>query len=178
MGSPSPWASFTVDPRRADAAHLRASDGDRDVVLGVLAEAYADGRLTKEEYDERADVTARARTLGELPGLIVDLVPQMAPSLSTDLVLASPEELQAQAEARYGAKRRSALTGALTTSLVVTALWMLLGQGFFWPGFVILACTLDVLRVLIRKPDLVAAERQRLERKQRKALGPRRPGFP
>ena len=51
---PVPGRDFTEDPRRPDAAALRASDRDRDVVLGVLAEGYADGRLTKEEYDERA----------------------------------------------------------------------------------------------------------------------------
>ena len=177
MSTPVPWGEFTQDPRRADSAHLRASDRDRDVVLGVLTEGYADGRLTKEEYDDRAGAATTARTLGELPRLILDLVPQPAVS-RTGLVLATPEELQAQAEARYASKRRSALSGALTTSLVLTVIWLLLGQGFFWPGFVILACVLDVLRVLTRKADLVAAERQRLERRQRKSLGPRRPGEP
>ena len=62
---------------RADPSPPRCgpSDRDRDVVLGVLGEGYADGRLTKEEYDERAGATAAAKTLGELPTLIADLVP-------------------------------------------------------------------------------------------------------
>lgn len=170
MSSSSAWASFTQDPRRPEATALRASDRDRDVVLGVLAEGYADGRLTKDEYDERAGATAAARTLGELPVLILDLVPQAAPSSATDLAFASPEDLQARALAKYEARRRSAVSGALVTSLVVTVVWALTGAGFFWPGFVILACALDVVRVLTRKQELVAEQRQRLEKKQRKAL--------
>ncbi len=176
MSSSSAWASFTQDPRQPEAAALRASDRDRDVVLAVLAEGYADGRLTKDEYDERSGATAAARTLGELPVLILDLVPQVAPSRGADLALASPDELQAQAVAKYGARRRSTVSGALVTSLVVTVIWALTGAGFFWPGFVMLACALDVLRVLTRKQDLVDAERQRLEKKQRKALESRRSG--
>ena len=65
--APSPWEAFSLDPRRPESASLRASDHDRDVVLGVLAEGYADGRITKEEYDERSGSTAGAKTLGELP---------------------------------------------------------------------------------------------------------------
>ncbi len=68
---------------------MRASDRDRDVVLGVLAEGYADGRITKEEYDERSGATAAAKTLGELPALIVDLVPLTPTRPRSDLALAS-----------------------------------------------------------------------------------------
>ena len=32
---------------------LRASDNDRDQVATVLSTAYAEGRLTKDEHDER-----------------------------------------------------------------------------------------------------------------------------
>ena len=178
MTSSSAWASFTQDPRRPEAAGLRASDRDRDVVLGVLAEGYADGRLTKDEYDERAAATTAARTLGELPVLILDLVPAR-PALSPrdELALASPEDLQARAVAKYAARRRTAVSGALVTSLVVIVIWALTGAGFFWPGFVILACALDVLRVLTRKQDLVAEERRRLEKRQRKALESPRSDF-
>ena len=56
---------------RADAA----SDADRDIVFRTLAEAYAEGRLDREEYDERADAVHGAKTLGELPGMLDDLVP-------------------------------------------------------------------------------------------------------
>ena len=90
--SPVPWGQFTADPRRPESAPLRASDRDRDVVLGVLGEAYADGRLTKEEYDERSDRAAAARTLGDLPALIRDLVPDRP---ATAHALATPEQRRA-----------------------------------------------------------------------------------
>ena len=75
------WASFSHDPRLGPNAALRATDGDRDVVHQVLADAYADGRLDREEFDTRTAQTAAARTLGELPPLLADLVaPTPVPS--------------------------------------------------------------------------------------------------
>src|SRR6187397_2068017 len=44
------WASFQHDPRDPAVAPLRASDADRNLVHGVLTEAFADGRLDREEY--------------------------------------------------------------------------------------------------------------------------------
>lgn len=54
--------------------HLRASDGDRDQVSTVLSTAYAEGRLTREEYDERLDALLAAKTFDDLVGLTRDLV--------------------------------------------------------------------------------------------------------
>ena len=54
---------------------MRASDADRDIVLRTLADAYAEGRLDPVEYDERADAVTSAKTLGELPVVLGDLVP-------------------------------------------------------------------------------------------------------
>ncbi|MBV9445090.1 MAG: DUF1707 domain-containing protein [Streptosporangiaceae bacterium] len=52
---------------------LRASDSDRDRVLAVLADAVGDGRITQDEFHERASVACSAKTLGELAGLTADL---------------------------------------------------------------------------------------------------------
>src|SRR6185295_13720980 len=82
------WASFQHDPRDPAVAPLRASDADRNVVHGVLTEAFADGRLDREEYDERTAAALRARTLGQLPPLVVDLVPDR-PLLPTKLPLSA-----------------------------------------------------------------------------------------
>ena len=83
------WASFQHDPRDPAVAPLRASDADRNVVHGVLTEAFADGRLDREEYDERTAATLQARTLGELPALVADLVPDR-PLLPAKVPLARP----------------------------------------------------------------------------------------
>lgn len=53
---------------------LRASDSDRERVITLLGEAAADGRLTAGEHADRAERACRARTLGDLAGLTIDLV--------------------------------------------------------------------------------------------------------
>ena len=53
---------------------LRAADSDRERVIAVLSSAAADGRLTPDEHADRVERAYRARTLGELAGLTVDLV--------------------------------------------------------------------------------------------------------
>jgi Domain of unknown function (DUF1707)/Cell wall-active antibiotics response 4TMS YvqF len=52
---------------------LRASDADRDLVITLLSEAAADGRLTMAEHSERSERALGARTLGELARLTSDL---------------------------------------------------------------------------------------------------------
>jgi hypothetical protein len=54
--------------RMAAAAHgdLRASDQDRERAAEVLKTGYADGRLSKDEYDEQLSQIYAARTVGDL----------------------------------------------------------------------------------------------------------------
>ena len=80
MSGASIWEQFSHDPRQPEHGRLRASDRDRDVISDVLGTAYAEGRLTPAELDERSDAVARARTLSELLAFIDDLV---APSPTT-----------------------------------------------------------------------------------------------
>jgi hypothetical protein len=54
--------------------HLRASDHDRDQVAEVLDTAFTEGRLSREEHDERLDQLLRAKTFDDLVGLTRDLV--------------------------------------------------------------------------------------------------------
>lgn len=54
--------------------HLRASDRDRDQVAAVLSTAFAEGRLTREEYDDRVDALLGAKTFDDLVSLTHDLV--------------------------------------------------------------------------------------------------------
>ncbi len=60
--------------------HLRCSDGDRDLVAKVLGTAFADGRITFEEHDERLSRAYAARTFGELDVLTEDLVAPGSPA--------------------------------------------------------------------------------------------------
>ena len=171
------WGRFTQDPRNPGAAALRAADRDRDVVLQVLAEAYADGRLDRQEYDERAESTSHAKTLGELPPLIADLVPQTPRGPSSDLALATPQELDNRAEAAYATSRRNAVSGMVIPTVITFVIWFAINFGsdgwqfsFPWPVFVALGTGINLLRVLLHKQDLIAEERDKLEKKQRQAL--------
>jgi hypothetical protein len=67
----------------ADRRNMRASDADRTRVADVLAQAYADGRLTLQEHSDRLGVAWAAKTIGELEPLTADLGPSAAVSAST-----------------------------------------------------------------------------------------------
>ena len=54
--------------------NLRASDADRDQVATLLSTAYAEGRLTREEHDERIGELMVAKTFDDLIPLTRDLV--------------------------------------------------------------------------------------------------------
>lgn len=52
---------------------VRASDTDRGHIQEALSQAYADGRLNREEFDERSQQLWQLRTLAELEQLTHDL---------------------------------------------------------------------------------------------------------
>ena len=52
---------------------MRASDADREKVADVVRDAYADGRLTRDEVDERLASVYGAMTYGELIPIVADL---------------------------------------------------------------------------------------------------------
>lgn len=54
---------------------LRASDADRELVITLLGDAAADGRLTLAEHAQRTEQALNARTLGDLAVLTTDLTP-------------------------------------------------------------------------------------------------------
>ena len=62
---------------------MRASDTDRDAVVAVLRDAYAEGRLTLEEFGERTSAAYAGKTWGDLRELTADLPEQ--PLLGADV---------------------------------------------------------------------------------------------
>jgi Domain of unknown function (DUF4190)/Domain of unknown function (DUF1707) len=54
---------------------MRASDNDRSRVQTVLNDAYAEGRITREEWEERSTALAGPVTHADLARLTGDLVP-------------------------------------------------------------------------------------------------------
>ena len=61
-------------------ASLRASDADREQLVDVLKGAFAEGRLSQDEYTERMERAYTAKTYGELALLSTDLPAQMPPA--------------------------------------------------------------------------------------------------
>lgn len=59
---------MTVDP-----ASMLAADTDRERAVDILKAGFAEGRLTKDEHDERVAKVHAARTYGELAALTTDL---------------------------------------------------------------------------------------------------------
>ncbi len=168
------WGSFAMDPRQPAFANLRASDQDREVLRALLATAYADGRLDREEYDERSDRVTSARLLGDLPAIVDDLVltaPATAPG--TALAPVAAGDLAAQAQRRYESDRREALVGFLGPSLLCVAIYLAtMPGGFFWPAFVIAGTAINLLQTLVRRQDIIDRHLRRLEKKQAKEAGP------
>jgi hypothetical protein len=148
------------------------------VVLDVLAEGYADGRLDKQEYDERAEQAARSKTLGDLPALIGDLVPVSGGRPAGDLTWATPDELHRQAVEAWQSQRRRALAGLLGgASLICWIIWIAtsFGHGGFhpyfpWPVFVMMGTGMRALHVLTHKQEIIAEEQRRLAEEQREAI--------
>jgi hypothetical protein len=67
---------------------IRASDKERDSVVEVLRDAYTDGRITLEEFDERTSAAYASRTWGDLRELTSDL--PVEPVLGAGLPQRSP----------------------------------------------------------------------------------------
>src|SRR5579859_6346866 len=60
---------------RGAHGHLRASHADREHVISTLKAAFVQGRLTKDELDERVGQTLVSRTHGDLAALTADIPP-------------------------------------------------------------------------------------------------------
>jgi len=170
------WSSFTRDPRDRQHQALRASDHDRLLVQQVLTDAYADGRLDREEFDERSEAARTVRTLGDIDPLLKDLVASRPPSPDS-LVQASRTDLERLAHRHWQTKRREAVFSFIGASTVTTAIWFLTSWGkdgfqpyFFWPAFVIVFSLLHLVRTAASRQDIVDQEVKRLEKRQAKEL--------
>ncbi len=163
MSTGSDWDRFSLDPRQAENSRLRASDRDRDVAHDLLGTAYAEGRLSPEELDERTDRVTRSRTLGDLPPLVDDLVAETpAPTPRGGH--------RAEAEHRYRVQRQNALVGFLTPTLICWVIWFTIGGGFPWPAIVMAASGAKFLQVALTREDTTRSIERDLEKKERKRL--------
>ena len=168
MTTGSVWGEFEHDPRDPQYAGIRASDRDRAVVHDVLASAYAEGRLDRDELDERTAAVTAAKTYAELVPPISDLTADAAP---VAISRAPSGDLERQARLYYGEKLREALFGFLIPNLICWAIWFMAGPGgFVWPIFVLIPTGANLARVVAGRTSIIEGRVQKLQRHEAKAL--------
>lgn len=136
------WATFSADPRQSPT--IKATDADRDAAGDVLRDAFADGRLSLTEYDKRLDVALTVATLGEVHGLITDLVAAADDFTPNPAAL----DLQPKAVVKYGRDLRNARNRFLFLTIASLGVWLVLSIAgvpwwAFWPIIPIVASWLS-----------------------------------
>jgi hypothetical protein len=106
---------------------IRASDQDRDSAAELLSEAYAVGRLTREELDDRATAAYSAKTQGELRDLTADLPrPVARTGLPSETVALPP--MRPRADRRQAGEMiwilEFALAAGLAGLVIPPAVWV------------------------------------------------------
>lgn len=140
------WTAFSADPREAQYQHLRASDADRGNAASLLADAHADGRLDRDEYEQRLSQAMSAKSLGELVPVLDDLTPQR-PSADQGDQACMPGMLTAR-------NARASIAGLprwwLGLAVMFNLIWLLsvLGTGgwiYYWPMWPMLGTAIPVI---------------------------------
>ncbi len=111
---------------------MRAGDEDRDRTITQLREAFAEGRLSDHEFQDRMGQASAARTFGELAPLTADLPAMTASSASVPAVRDSNDQQD----------WRKAWGAWLGTAVLVNVIWAatwLTGSDerpYYWPIWV------------------------------------------
>ncbi|GAB3695470.1 DUF1707 SHOCT-like domain-containing protein [Corynebacterium nasicanis] len=95
---------------------MRLSDAERSSAMSTLGRAFAEGRLTVDQYDERCQVIAQAEVYGELEPLFVD-IPQFHGNTQEVSKLYSAQEIESAF--REGRKVRLGIMGLSTIGVTV-----------------------------------------------------------
>jgi hypothetical protein len=74
-----PQAPSTDVAPSAPSTPIRIGDAERDTAVSDLGDHFAAGRLSREEFDERADQAMQARFSSDLDPLFVDLPKPVQP---------------------------------------------------------------------------------------------------
>jgi hypothetical protein len=167
------WESFRLDPRQPKNASMRASDADREIVRAVLADAYADGRLTREEYDDRLNTLYSSRTLGEVPSLVTDLVPPDGPPGAPAPLPRADLDLRTRGARKWRRDVEESFVAFLVPSTICTVIWIAVTSGgFFWPVFPMLFLGLNVVKTVVQRESVIEREVLRLEEQAAKEAAP------
>lgn len=128
--------------RLSDASRTtRAGDSDREKTAARLGQAFAQGYLQLDEYEERLQAVFQAQTAYELKELLADL--------PIDRIRrADPRRRAARANAARRAVRAH-LTAYFAMVLIVLTVWAAVavtaGAYYFWPIWPILGGAIGVI---------------------------------
>lgn len=118
--------------------HLRASHADREHVIHTLKIAFVQGRLTKDEFDQRVSQTFASRTHAELASLTADLPAGLAEAQPPRRPAAAQDQQPVNKQLLWGA---CAITVAAVTSMAAA-----------FPADNFLLLVAGVLAILIAAP--------------------------
>lgn len=96
---------------------LRAGDEDRDRTISRLREAFAEGRLTQDEFDGRMGQATVARTMGDLADLTADLPAALATVDRVSPAAVTPDDEE-------GDRLRKGWAAWAGVSLLVNVIWL------------------------------------------------------
>ncbi|PJJ57412.1 uncharacterized protein DUF1707 [Mumia flava] len=176
-GTQEPWARFARDPRDESVSGLRLTDADRGVLADLFTDAYADGRLTRAELDERAEQGAEVRSYGEVLPLVEDLLPTTGELVRATPTSAAPSVTDDEVLAYYLRKRRESWIEAVTITLVCVGIWLAISFSdlsfnphFPWPLIVAVVTFADAIDRAGNRDKHLAKDRKKLERRRRKEI--------
>ena len=112
----------------------RASDEERERAAASLRAHYTEGRLSAAELEQRAHTAYRATHRGELAALFADLPSERRGGFS-------PEALRLRARRLHRALLRGHVATYVLVNTFLVAVWMLAGQGLFWPALYLVPST-------------------------------------
>lgn len=122
MSLPDIPPSGDVEGPMGAAARILVSDADRGRFADVIGDAYAEGRLTRDEYEDRLSTTMAARTVADLVPVLEGLPPAAAAAALAPLVgMGAP--LPAQPGAVSPTSAWFPPTGATSSSSAVVAIF-------------------------------------------------------
>jgi hypothetical protein len=139
---------------------MRASDTDREQVIGMLKVAFVQGRLTKDELDLRVGQAFTARTYGELAVVTADIPAGLLDAQPP------PRPVRAQGWPPLNSGAKTAVGVITAATLVTLTLWLVAwfaGNGAILAGAVF-ATGVDLVMLCATGASLI-------ERRQQKSSG-------
>ena len=142
---------------------VRVSDAERAAAIDRLREETTIGRLTLDEFEDRIGEVYAAKTRRDLDHTLRELPVPVTPPASRP-ERRPPVRDEEEVRRRYAARVRKEVSGFLTTNIVCTSIWAMAGQGYYWPGWVLMGTGLGLVGTVVHGRD---KEREKLARARR-----------